>query len=102
MYVHWREREHEEIDFLVSEDPASIVVLSQCLLLKFLQCLFMRAQPRLLNALIDYWHPNTEAFMVEGQSLTTTTKDIYFLTGLSKRGDPVNLRTFPLGPQKIE
>jgi hypothetical protein len=102
MYVHWREREHEDIDFLVSEDPAAIVVLSQCGLLKFFQCPFMRAQPRLLNALIDYWHPDAEAFMLEGQSLTPTTEDIYFLTGLSRRGDPVNLRTFPPGPHNIE
>ena len=33
--------------------------------------------------------------MLEGQSLTLTTEDIYFLTGLSRRGEPVNLRTFP-------
>jgi hypothetical protein len=102
MYVHWRDREHAEIDFLVSEDPASIVFLSQCGLLKFFQCPFMRAQPRLLNALIYYWHPDAEAFMIKGQSFTPMTEDIYFLTGLSRRGDPVNLRTFPPRPHDIE
>jgi hypothetical protein len=102
MYVHWREMEHEEIYFLVLEDPVHIVVLSHCGLLKFFQCLFMRAQPRLLNALIDYWHPDAEAFMLKGHSLTPTTEDIYFLSGLSRRGDPVNLHTFPLGPHNIE
>jgi hypothetical protein len=66
MCVHWREREHEDIDFLVSEDPSAVVVLSQSGLLKFFQCPFMRAQPRLLNALIYYWHPNTEEFRLEG------------------------------------
>jgi hypothetical protein len=30
MYVHWREREHEDIDILVNEDPATIVALKQC------------------------------------------------------------------------
>ena len=100
--MNWREREHEEFDFLVSEDPAAIIGLSQCGLLKFFQCPFMRAQPRLLNALIDYWHPNAEAFMLEGKSLTPTTKDIYFLTDLSRRGDLVNLPTFPPGPHNIE
>jgi hypothetical protein len=30
------------------------------------------------------------------------TEDIYFLTSLSRRGEPVNLRTFPLGPHNIE
>jgi hypothetical protein len=64
-------------------------------------CPFMRAQPRLLNALVDYWHPDAEAFMLEGQSLVPTTEDIYFLTGLSKRGEPVNFCTFPSGPHNI-
>jgi hypothetical protein len=61
----------------------------------------MHAQPRLLNALVDYWHPDAEAFMLEGQSLVPTTEDIYFLTGLSRRGEPVNFQTFPAGPSKI-
>jgi hypothetical protein len=95
MYVLWREREHEDIDILVSEDRATIVVLSQCGLLKFFQCPFMRAKPRMLNALIDYWHPDAEELMLEGHSLTPTTKEIYFLTILLRKGDPFNLRTFP-------
>jgi hypothetical protein len=102
MYVHWRGREHEEIDFLVSEDLAAITVFPQCELLKFFQCQFMREQPRLLNALIDYWHPDAKAFMIKGQSLTPMTEDVYFLTGLSRRGDLVNLRTFPPEPHNIE
>ena len=102
MYVHWREREHEEFDFLFSEDPNVFVVLSQCGLLKFFQCLFMRAQPKLLNALIDYWHHDVEEFMLEGKLLTPMTEDIYFLTVLSRRGDLVNLCTFPPRPHNIE
>ena len=39
--------------------------------------------------------------MLEGKSLVPTTEDIYFLTGLSRRGEPVNFRTFPLGPHNI-
>jgi hypothetical protein len=35
--------------------------------------------------------------MLEGQSLVPTTEDIYFLTGLSRRGEPVNFRKFPVG-----
>ena len=61
----------------------------------------MRAQPRLLNTLVDYWHPDAEAFMIEGQSLVPTTEDIYFLTGLSRRGELINLQTFPAGPSKV-
>jgi hypothetical protein len=40
--------------------------------------------------------------MLEDQSLTTTTEDIYFLTSLLRRGEPAKLRTFPLGPFNIE
>jgi hypothetical protein len=91
MYVHWREREHEAANEAVAADPNVMAVLTQCGLVKFFLCPFMRAQPRLLNALVDYWHPDAEAFMIEGQSLVPTTEDIYFLTGLSRRGEPVNL-----------
>jgi len=95
MNIHLREREHEEIDSLVAEDPVVVVALKQCELWKFFQCPLKRAQPRLLNSLVDYWHPDVEAFMLKGKSLTPTTEDIYFLTGLSRRGEPVNLRAFP-------
>jgi hypothetical protein len=40
--------------------------------------------------------------MLEGQSFTPTTEEIYFLTGLSSRWELVNLRMFPLGPFNIE
>jgi hypothetical protein len=102
MYVRWREREHEDVDIIVDEDPITMFALIQYGLWKFLWCPFMRVQPRLLNALVDYWHPDAEAFMIEGQSLTPTNEDIYFLTSLSRRGDLVNLCTFPLRPHNIE
>jgi hypothetical protein len=54
-----------------------------------------------MNSLVDYWHPDAEAFMLEGQSLVPTTEDIYFLTGLSRRGEPVNFQNFPAGPRKV-
>jgi len=82
MYVHWRERENEDINALVGEDPNVVVPLMQCGLLKFFLCPFMQAQPRILNALVDYWHPDVEAFILEGQSLVPTIEDIYLLTGL--------------------
>jgi hypothetical protein len=78
MYVHWREREHEELDVLVEEDPGAISMLKQCGMWKFFQCPFMRAQPRLLNHLIEYWHPDAEAFMLEGQSLTPMMRTYTF------------------------
>jgi hypothetical protein len=39
--------------------------------------------------------------MLEGKLLTPTTEDIYFLTDLSRRGEPFNLCTFPPGPLNI-
>jgi hypothetical protein len=101
MYVHRREREHEEVNELVREDPNDVATLMQCGLLKFFLCPFMRAQPRLLNTLVNYWHSDAEAFMLEGQSLVPTVKEIYFLSGLSRRGEPVNFWTFPARPHNI-
>ena len=101
MYVQWREREHEEISELVMGDLNVMAMLMQCGLLRFFLCPFMHEKPRLLNALIDYWHPDAEAFMLEGQSLVPTTKDIYFLTGLSRRGELVNFQTLPSRPHNI-
>lgn len=101
MYVQWREREHEAANEAVAADPNVMAVLSQCGLVKFFPCPFMHAQPRLPNALVDYWNLDAEAFMIEGKSLVPTTEDIYFLTGLSRRGKPVNFQTFPAGPSKV-
>jgi hypothetical protein len=39
--------------------------------------------------------------MIEGKSLVPTTEDIYFLTGLSRRGEPVNFHTFLARPSKV-
>jgi hypothetical protein len=40
--------------------------------------------------------------MLEGKSLVPTTEDIYFLTGLSRRGELVNFRTFPMRLHNIK
>ena len=39
--------------------------------------------------------------MIEGKSLVPTTEDIYFLTGLSRRGEPINFQTFLAGLSKV-
>jgi hypothetical protein len=51
--------------------------------------------------MVEYWNPYEEAFMIEGQILSPTTKEMYFLTCLSRRGELVNLDTFPSGPYNI-
>jgi hypothetical protein len=92
---------HEDISALVGEDPNVVASLMQCGLLKIFLCPFMRAQPRILNALVDCWHLDIEAFMLEGQSLVPMTEDIYFLTSLSQQGEPINFHKFPSGPHNI-
>jgi hypothetical protein len=41
---------------------------------------------------VNYWDPNTETFNLDGQPLRIEVEDIYFLTGLSHRGEVVNLK----------
>ena len=41
--------------------------------------------------LVDYWDPDSESFHIDGMSLTIEVEDIYFITGLSRRGEVVNL-----------
>jgi hypothetical protein len=61
----------------------------------------MRAQPQLLNHLVEYQNPDVEGFMIEGQSLTPSIEDLLFLTSLSRSGESVNLDTFPPKPYHI-
>ena len=37
---------------------------------------------------------DVDAFILEGQSIILTTEDIYILTVLSTRGEPINLSIF--------
>ena len=42
--------------------------------------------------LVDYWDPDSETFHIDRVSLSIEIKDIYFITGLSRQGEVVNLR----------
>jgi hypothetical protein len=48
---------------------------------------------RLLQILINYWDPKTEAFNLDGKPLRIEMDDIYFITGLSHRGEMMNLKS---------
>ena len=43
--------------------------------------------------LVDYWDPDLESFQIDGMSLTIEVEDIYFITGLSRREEVVNLHS---------
>ena len=64
---------------------------------KFLRLGSLRANPRLLQMLVDYWDPDTETFQLDGMPLNLEVEDIYFIIGLSHRGMVVNLRARGLG-----
>jgi hypothetical protein len=51
----------------------------------------MRAQIRLLEYLVHMWDPDQQVFHVGVHTLSLDIEDIYFLTGLSRRGYHVSL-----------
>ena len=51
----------------------------------------MRANVRLLETLISYWDHDLVLFDIQGEILEIIVEDIYFITGISHRGIPVNL-----------
>ena len=92
MVIEWKERQHEREELNLRRDAASTAMLRDCGLLKFAQTSSMRAQLPLLHRIIEWWDPDEGLFHVGDQTLTIDRDDIYFLTGLSRRGLPVNLR----------
>ena len=60
--------------------------LRACRIYKFLCLGDLRAKPRLLQMLVDYWDPESESFQIDGMSLTIEVEEIYFITGLSRQG----------------
>jgi hypothetical protein len=103
MVLEWREREHEEVDVAVERDPKTQMALKRCGLYKVWALKGMRAQVRLLQLLVDYWDPDSESFNLDGKPLRIEVEDIYFLTGLSRRGEVVNLKSWRDGSDmKIE
>ena len=64
-----------------------------CGLYKFWHLGSLRDKPRLLQLLVDYWDPDSETFQLDGMSLNIEVEDIYFITGLSRRGEVVKLQS---------
>ena len=92
MVIEWKERQHEREELNTLRDAASVAMLRDCGLLKFCRTSSMRAQLPLLHRIIEWWDPDEGTFHEGDQALTIERYDIYFLTGLSRRGQPVNLR----------
>jgi hypothetical protein len=81
----WREREHEEKDYIAMNYLGTLNALRQCGLLKFFKIQGMRAQLRLLEYLVHMWDVNQQAFCAGAHILMIDIEDIYFFTDLSRR-----------------
>ena len=84
MVLEWREHEHGEVEEAVRVDLMAQHDLHACGLYKFWCLGGLRAKPRLLQMLVDYWDPYSESFHIDGMSLTIEVEDIYFIIGLSR------------------
>jgi len=69
----------------------TLQALRACRLYKFWAILGMRAQVDLLTWLADRWNIQDHCFMIGVHQLKIELSDIYFLTGLSKRGEQLSL-----------
>ena len=84
MVLEWREREHGDVEEVMQGDLMAQKALRVCGLYKFWCLGSVRAKPRLLQMLVDYWDPYFESFHIDGMSLRIEVEDIYFITGLSR------------------
>ena len=89
--IEWQEREHEDVDRQILNNLSSMAVLRNCGSIKFFEVLGMRAQSALLQYIISLWDVDLRVFRVGEETLALEIDDIYFLTGLSRRGAPINL-----------
>ena len=91
MVLEWREREHEAMDHAALQSFPTIQALRTCGLLKFFCTSPMWANVRILEFMVNYWDHELGMFNLQGETLELTVEDIYFITGLSQRGAPMNL-----------
>jgi hypothetical protein len=81
----------------VERDPGVEMDLKRCRLYKFWELKGMREEVRFLQLLVDYWDPDSKRFNLDGKPLRIEVADIYFLMGLSCRGEVVNLKSWGAG-----
>jgi hypothetical protein len=87
----WKEREHDLDDVATLKCPRSRAALRNCGLLKLFKMQKMKKEILLLEYMIRLWNVAEQGFQIGMQILTIELEDVYFLTGLSKRGPPIVL-----------
>ena len=93
MSIKWREREHEAVDDRVLENLEAEEAQRNCGLLKFFMCPSLHSQHDVLQLLISYWDVDLAAFCIDDEVLHLEVEDIYFITGLSRRGAVVDMNS---------
>lgn len=103
MVVELKEIEHDSVDALALEDDGCMNSLRYCGLKKFFLTPYLRAQPELLQFIVDLWDVNDQVFHLRDQVLKLDVSDVYFITGLSRRGPrPMLTRSRPSGEKMTE
>ena len=69
----------------------SLDALRACRLYKYGAIPGMRAQVDFLQWMVDRWNVQDQCFLIGGYQLEIEPADIYFLTGLPKRGVDLTL-----------
>ena len=75
MVLEWREREHGDVEEAVQGDLMAQQALHACSLYKYWCLGNMRAKPRLLQMLVDYWDPESDSFHIDGMPLNIEIED---------------------------
>ena len=92
MVIEWKEREHGKEYEMDMQNETCMTALWKCGLKKFFLTPCLRAQPELLQYLISIWDENEEVFKLRDQVPALEVSDVYFITGLSRKG-PVPIMT---------
>ena len=61
----------------------------------------MRQQIEILEFLVRAWDLAIEAFHIKNQVFSITFEDVYFLTGLSRRGLPISISGSTIGGEIV-
>ena len=99
--LDWHEREHEDVDLAAINHQPSIDALKACGLYKYWAIPGMRAQVRFVEWLVERWNVQDQCFYIGGHQLEIEPSDIFFLTGLPKRGEHLTLSGTRPGGQSI-
>ena len=89
--VIWKERQHDNDESFTERNAGCIAALRDCRLLKFFHTPSMVSHERLLEHILQMWNLEQKYFEVGAHILIVEVEDIYFLTGLSRWGDPISL-----------